>query len=275
MAVIAMTREMGTLGKDVAAQLAERLGLEVIHHELVEQHVARRLELGESAVHRFLEGKPQLWERWKIDAERLSRYTAEEILSLALKGNVVIRGWGAAQLLRDVSHVVCVRICAPFAKRTTELMRRLEIKDRALAEREIRMNDDAHTRAVQRQLDLDWRDPQHYDVVLNTGFVPIGTCVALIAQLASDPAYQPTDASRRALLDKLVQAKARSLLGSAHMDLPTGTSLDVAVKEGVMTISGVTGTVGGFDAVIAQLRQIDGVTEVRNEVIRVAHRYGP
>ena len=31
MAVIAMTREMATLGKDVAAGLAERLGLSVVH----------------------------------------------------------------------------------------------------------------------------------------------------------------------------------------------------------------------------------------------------
>ena len=275
MAVIAMTREMGTLGKDVAAQLADRLGLELVHHELVEQNVARRLDLGESAVHRFLEGKPQLWERWKIDAERLSRYTAEEILGLALKGNVLIRGWGAAQLLRDVSHVVCVRVCAPVEKRAAELMRRLGIEDRDLAEREIRLNDDAHTRVVQRQLQLDWRDPQHYDLVLNTGFVPIGTCVALIEQLARDPAYQPTEASRRALLDKLAQARARSLLSSTHMDLPTGTSLEVSVQAGVMTVSGVTGTVGGFDAAMAQLREIEGVTQVRNEVIRVAHRYGP
>ena len=40
MAVIAMTREMGTLGKDVVAGLAERLGLEVIQHGLVEHDIA-------------------------------------------------------------------------------------------------------------------------------------------------------------------------------------------------------------------------------------------
>ena len=34
MAVIAMTREMGTLGKEVVAGLAERLGLEIIQHGL-------------------------------------------------------------------------------------------------------------------------------------------------------------------------------------------------------------------------------------------------
>jgi hypothetical protein len=41
MAVIAMTREIGTLGKDVAAGLAERLGLDVIHHELIKPGAGR------------------------------------------------------------------------------------------------------------------------------------------------------------------------------------------------------------------------------------------
>src|SRR5258706_11838537 len=51
-----MTREMATLGKDVAAGLAERLGLEVVHHELVKQDITKLSGLPESEVHRFLEG---------------------------------------------------------------------------------------------------------------------------------------------------------------------------------------------------------------------------
>ena len=115
MAVIAMTREMATLGKDVAAGLAERLGLDIVHHELVEHDIAERSGMRESEVHRFLEGEASLLERWKIDRKRLSRYTAQEILELAVKGNVLIRGWGAEYLLRAVPHVICVRICAPTA----------------------------------------------------------------------------------------------------------------------------------------------------------------
>ena len=99
MAVIAMTREMGSLGKDVAAGLADQMGLTVVHHELVEHHLAERLGVQESAVHRYLEGEASLLERWKIDKQKLSRYTAEEILELARKGNVVIRGWGATGVL--------------------------------------------------------------------------------------------------------------------------------------------------------------------------------
>ena len=41
MALITMTREMATLGTDVAAGPAERLGLEVVHHELVEHDIAK------------------------------------------------------------------------------------------------------------------------------------------------------------------------------------------------------------------------------------------
>jgi hypothetical protein len=72
MTVIAMTREMGSRGREVALELAEQLGLKVIHHELIEQNLAARLNLPESMVHRFLEGKVSLFERWKINRSRLS-----------------------------------------------------------------------------------------------------------------------------------------------------------------------------------------------------------
>ena len=49
MTVIAMTREMGTLGKDVAAGVSEKLGIEVIHHELVERQLAERLNTSASS----------------------------------------------------------------------------------------------------------------------------------------------------------------------------------------------------------------------------------
>jgi len=100
MVVIAMTREMGTLGKDVAQGTAEALGLRIIHSELVEHDLATRLGIQESAVHHYLEGSPSLLERWKIDKDKLSRYTAEEILEIAQQGNVIIRGWDAVACAR-------------------------------------------------------------------------------------------------------------------------------------------------------------------------------
>ncbi len=44
MTVIAMTREMGTRGKEVAKHLVERLDVQLVHHELVEAPFDRQKE---------------------------------------------------------------------------------------------------------------------------------------------------------------------------------------------------------------------------------------
>ena len=96
------------------------MGLTLILHEMVEHDLAEHLHVPESAVHHRLEGGATLLERLQIGSKRLARYTAEEILDLANRGNVLIRGWGACVLLRGVPHVVRVRVCAPMEVRERE-----------------------------------------------------------------------------------------------------------------------------------------------------------
>lgn len=226
MTVIAMTREMGTLGKDVAAGLAEKLGIEVVHHELVAQNVGQRIGVDESSVLRFLEGRASLMERWKIDSKKLSQFTVDEILQLALRGNVIFRGWGAAQLLSDIPHVLCVRVCAPMNIRVDEMVGRLNevawerskpIENSPLivkegvgvgeddARREIERNDQAHAMVVGDQLGTDWQDNTHYDLVLNTGRMSIERCIDQLLHLVKSDEYKPTDASLALLRERLNQ----------------------------------------------------------------------
>ena len=60
MPLIAMTREMGSLGKDVAAGVAEALGISVLHHEVIEP-LADKMRLRKSHVIRLLEGARPTW----------------------------------------------------------------------------------------------------------------------------------------------------------------------------------------------------------------------
>ena len=80
MPVIAMTREIGSLGTDVAAGVANRLSLEIVRSEVAANNVAKRLGVPEGAVTRYLEGSASLLERWQIDHRKLFKYAAEEIL---------------------------------------------------------------------------------------------------------------------------------------------------------------------------------------------------
>ena len=268
MAVIAMTREMATLGKDVAAGLAERLGLTVVHHEVVEHDIAERAGLRESEVHRYLEGEASLLERWRIDSNRLCRYTAQEILELAAKGNVLIRGWGATYLLRAVPHVVCVRICAPMLFRERVLMERLGITDRTAAQREIERNDAAQNATMQRMFGVDWKDSTLYAGVLNTARVPVETCVAQIARLVENTAFQETADGRSALMDELVLTRVRTAL---EQRFGSGVGMlggiDATILAGKVALSGATRNhIVSADA--ARLVQsIEGVTGVENNIV--------
>jgi cytidylate kinase len=266
MAVIAMTREMATRGIDVARGVAEQLGLSIVHHEVVEHDVAQLSGLSESEVHRFLEGKASLLERFRIDGNRMSRYTAHEIVELAAKGNVLIRGWGAGYLLRSIPHIVCVRICAPIEYREQVLMDRLHLSDRKAARREIDRNDHTHNAVMQRLYSIDWRAPWQYAVVLNTARVPIADCVDYIVKLATSQAFAETPQSRSNLMDILVAARVRHALIQRFESSGHTIGIEPMVSQGKVTLTGACSDAAIITEVVRAVHAIDGVKSVESKI---------
>ena len=211
MAVIAMTQEMASLGKDVALGLCEALGLQQVRHEIGDV-VAGRMQVKKSLIRRIREGKAGARERWVADEKTISIFTAEEVLDLAAKGNVLIRGWGATLILRAVPHVPCIRVCAPLELRVKRLMERLETDDEELARKEIEGDDAARHSRMSGHFGVDWGDPTLYDLTLNTDRIPIRTCVEQVIALVNSPAFTETPSSKQKVQDLALQARARAAL---------------------------------------------------------------
>jgi len=272
MTVIAMTREIGSLGTDVAAGLASRLGLKIIHSEIVANNIAERLGLEERAILRYVDGSASFFERWLINRKRLSRYASEEILGLAQQGCVLIRGWGAATLLRDMPQVISVRVCAPMSFRVQVMMERLGVKDAEAVREEIERYDAAHLRAMRTSFDVEQEDPLYYHIVLNTERLSVDSCVKAVCQLAEDPKFQDQARARAVLSNKLLEAKINSAL-TEHIDLaqaPTG--INVSAANGRVTLFGMTSS-GGLRAKAEKLtRAIAGVSHIENCIISVPNR---
>ena len=271
MTVIAMTREMGTLGKEVAQGIADTLGLKVIHSELVEHDVAGKLGLQDSAVHRFLEGGASLLERWTVNKNKLARCTGEEIFELAHQGNVVIRGWGAVSVLRQIPHVLRVRVCAPMQFRERVMMDRLGRQEPSLAHDEIVKNDAAHAELTRRFFKTDWEDAQNYHLVLNTGAVPIDTCVRCIRLFADDPAFQETEAARAMLADKLIEHRVQPII-SKFFGNPD--DIDVNVAGGRLVLSGAVGHNSPSRELTTACLGLAGVKTVVNNITETGEPIG-
>ena len=225
MPVIAMTQEMATLGKDVALGVCEALGLQQVRHE-VGDVVAGKMQVKKSLIRRIREGKASKIEKWSADEKTISIFTAEEVFDLAVKGNVLIRGWGATLLLRSVPHIPCIRVCAPLELRVKRLMERLETDDADLARHEIEVDDAARAARMGEHFNVTWGDPTLYDLTLNTERVPIPTCVDQVVALARSPAFQETPKSRQHLSDLALQARARAALRAD----PRTAAIDITVE---------------------------------------------
>jgi len=267
MTVIALTQEMGSLAKDVAEKLAADLGLQVMRHEVVD-HVSTRAHVPTSLINRLREGKAGTLERLRADRASLAVYMSEEVLDVAARGNVVLRGWGATCLLRAVPHVVCVRVTRPFEQRVAWLQESLGNDDIAFIEEEIRRSDRAHAARMHAQFGVAWGDPLLYDLVLNTGRVSVESCALQIAALAQRPEFAETEASRAMLQNLALEARVRSAL---RADAATReVDVSVASAAGRITLSGMVVDADEVPAAGRVAAAVPGVAAVDNQLRVIA-----
>jgi cytidylate kinase len=269
MTVIAMTREIGSLGMEVAAGLAARLGLKIIRSEMVADSVAERLGIEAKAFLRYMDGSASLVERWQIDRRRLFHYTTEEILRLAQQDNVLIKGWGAATLLHGLPQVISVRVCAPKDFRVRVLMDRLGVKDANAVRAQIERYDAARARTLSVYFNVEQEDARLYHVVLNTERLSVEACVKTIAELAESPRFRGNAAVRSALADKLMEAKISSALAE-HIGLavaPLGVSVSVA--DGRITLGGTSCSGGLRRRAETIARKLAGAFQIDNRIVSV------
>lgn len=273
MSIVAMTREMGSLGKDVAEGLARDLGLSLYYHEIID-HLADKTHMAPKVMTRFLQGKVGMIESLQVDWDAISVYTAEEVLDLAAKGNLVIRGWGATSLLRPVSNVLSVRVCAPVVLRARRIMERLGINDSELALNEIKKSDAAHAALMLRRFGIHWHDAEHYDLTLNTERLSVQDCIEQIKQVLTHPAFQESAKSRTELLNL---ALSTHIQGALRNDPETrGVRISIASHAngsvGNVVLQGIVTNDAEKQRVEAMAFRFPGVLKVDNELRVMTNR---
>jgi len=267
MTVIALTQEMGSLAKDVAARVAGELGLALMRHEVVDS-VSTRMHVPTSLINRLREGQAGTIERMRADRTSLAVYMTEEVLEAAARGNVVLRGWGATMLLRAVPHVVRVRVTRPFAQRVAWLQERLGTEDVDAAEEEVRRSDRAHAARMHAQFGVTWGDPLLYDLVLNTERLSVESCAAQIVALARRPEFAETEASRTMLQNLALDARVRAALRAD--EATREVDVTVASDRGRVVLTGMVLAADEAPAAARVAAAVPGVSAIENRLRVIA-----
>ena len=230
MAVIALSMELGTPGEQLAAGIAERLGLEIVDHRRFERDIAERLDAEDGeGVRQLANLRAPSWGRWGLTRRQLSRHIAEEILDVAARGNVLLIGSAAAVALRPFRHVLSVRVRAPLEIRERNVMRCLAYDDARVARWEIESTDWVHSRFVRHLFDADRQSPDLYDVVLNLEQISLIQCAVLVCLLARGSQFEETPAACEELATRLRALQSEE----ADEAMPEGEAL----RNGLGTVT--------------------------------------
>ena len=263
MPVIAMTMEVGTRGSEVAAGVAQALGMASVGHELAER-VADKMHVKKSLLQRLREGKASVLERVSTSKSEIAVFTAEEVYDVAQKGNVLIRGWGSTLLLRPVPHIPCVRVCAPFETRVASLMQRLDTDDDAFIRDEIQRSDEAHAAAMQARFHVKWGDPLLYDLTLNTERVEIASCIEQVVALTRRPEFRESDASRATLANLALEARVRAAF--VAQDQTANVEVTVVADGDRVTLRGMVQDEAERKSAVDVAHKVPGVKLVHSEL---------
>lgn len=177
MAVITISRQLGSYGSAIAERIAETLNYRLYDRELI-RRVAEYARVHETSaervderhlgsVHSTLSSLAHALEGPRITEECYQIVIGDLIREIAKIGNAVIVGRAAQCILRSYEPAFHVHVIAPYKTRVERIARREGI-DYSVAALRVRESDEqrcAFTRAVGR---CDWSDPSLYDLVVNT-----------------------------------------------------------------------------------------------------------
>lgn len=266
MAIITISREMGSGGIPIAHKAADKLGYTLVDGEAIAR-VATQYGLTPEALEKADEKPPafveSLDQKIEIDFHRVELI----LLDFALKGNVVIYGRGGQDLLKDINSVLRARIIAPFEERVERWAER-EWLDPDLARVLVRKSDQQRAGFIKYYFDRDWDDPLHYDLIINTSRLSEETAVKLICEGVKDKNLaERKDASKKILQDRIIAKKAEIELFAK--DIIVGLHhyhFQLSVRNGIVSLSGHVHSEDQRKAVIATIKKVEGVAGIDDQL---------
>jgi cytidylate kinase len=178
MNVLTVSREYGAGGGEVARRLAEALGWELLDRELLHQAAAVE-HVPDADLERLDEKALGLADRFRLHPphQKYMHGLTAAARQAAARGNVVLVGRGTRQLLGDLPSAFHLRLVAPRDWRVRRMAGR-EGRSEAQALARCLEVDRTRERFNRYFFGAAATRPEQYDLVVNTGRVPLDDVVA-------------------------------------------------------------------------------------------------
>ena len=180
MAIITISRLTGSGGREIATAVAEALQFQFVDRNTMDAAIDQQFPVRTDQLSRL-----------KKDRKVYDEMVRSAIAELAASHNVVILGSGGQFLFARVAASLHVQIVAPLPYRIARVMRTANA-DRERAERIIEQRDREKETFLRTLYTKDWRDPAHYDLVINIDHFSNEVAVEIIVKAAQAKGIEAT-----------------------------------------------------------------------------------
>jgi cytidylate kinase len=261
MAIITISRQIGSLGDEIAKSTADSLGYQYIEKVQISELLSR-CGFSISDIDKFDEKKPSVWQTLSMQKELFAHFIQAAVYELAAQKNVVIVGRGGQVILKDIPGTLHVRVIAPFETRANRLMEQRGY-DEKTAHRIIRQSDRDSSGYLRTYFDVGLDNSDLYDLVINTRTMTPDESVEMITSAVGAEKIKDSPRMSEALYDLSLNHKAHAALleitGKAEW-------VELEIEKGIALLSGLVSSAEIKEECEKVVSNIQGIKSVNNRL---------
>lgn len=178
MTIITISRQSGSLGREIAEHLSEKLKIPLITRK---NFIAEQLsDIATAHELNMLDQSPKFYLNTAKDGATFKEHMQNKLMEKASEGSCVILGMGSQIVFANHPDAINIRVRASDTTRFKVFSKKYGMQVTE-AEKLLKQSDRRHKRFISTLYQLDWEDPHLYDIILNTDNMSVEHCVELIA----------------------------------------------------------------------------------------------
>lgn len=263
MAVIAIARELASLGEEIAAELKRKTGYRLVDREYVEKRLGD-FGLGPEKRQKYDEKKPGLWASLSQERDDYLHYLKTILYEEAAENGAIVIGRGGGSILRGLANLASVRITSPLDVRVARI-RKLHGCDERRALQIIEQSDHDRVGFQKYFFGTDWRDAREYGLVINTGELSAAEATSLIEAYLAIVATPEREAQAKLRVDELLlgQRVVTEIVYSKKVPIHF---LEAEARGRHIVLHGVANTQGAIESALAAARSVPGVEDAESAI---------
>ncbi len=212
MAVITISREIGTGGTELAQEIAKRLDYGFVDKTIIQKIMN---EYGLIDFSKFYDEKFSIWDKYYRVTDEIIDLLNRIILNIAKLGRFVILGRGGFITLKKYAEVLNVMLQAPAETRIGAVMQRDHIADEAKAQKQLMQHQKSRQAFIEHAYRVEWKNKDNFDLVLDTAKIgrPLTAEIIIMAAKALDEkAPSPYLSIHDIEVDKIIESAVKKYL---------------------------------------------------------------